>query len=117
MFLTYFLPIGSMTFTYARVGVELWGSQSIGECTQRQLDNIKSKRRVSTYIMYTNKQTNPSHFNIYLCQNMNSPSYTNTYIFLYTNILCSSYVRKKGKKMKMCLKEYYLELDFIFIYT
>lgn len=46
MFLTYFLPIGSMTFTYARVGLELWGSQSIGECTQRQLDNIKSKRKV-----------------------------------------------------------------------
>lgn len=46
--LTYFLPIGSMTFTYARVGLELWGSQSIGECTQRQLDNVKSKRRVSS---------------------------------------------------------------------
>lgn len=36
-----------MSYTYARVGCELWGSQSIGECTQRQLDNIKSKRRVS----------------------------------------------------------------------
>ncbi|XP_068631120.1 tachykinin-like peptides receptor 99D [Battus philenor] len=46
MVLTYFLPIISMTYTYARVGVELWGSQSIGECTQRQLDNVKSKRRV-----------------------------------------------------------------------
>ncbi|XP_069700376.1 tachykinin-like peptides receptor 99D isoform X2 [Periplaneta americana] len=46
MILTYFLPISSMTFTYARVGRELWGSQSIGECTQRQLDNIRSKRRV-----------------------------------------------------------------------
>ncbi|XP_012283345.1 tachykinin-like peptides receptor 99D [Orussus abietinus] len=46
MILTYFLPIGSMTFTYARVGLELWGSQSIGEATQRQLDNIRSKRRV-----------------------------------------------------------------------
>ncbi|XP_055643026.1 tachykinin-like peptides receptor 99D isoform X2 [Toxorhynchites rutilus septentrionalis] len=46
MFLTYFLPIGSMSFTYARVGVELWGSKSIGECTQRQLENIKSKRRI-----------------------------------------------------------------------
>lgn len=46
MLLTYFLPIGSMTYTYARVGLELWGSKSIGECTQRQLDNIKSKRRV-----------------------------------------------------------------------
>ncbi|KAJ6637260.1 Tachykinin-like peptides receptor 99D [Pseudolycoriella hygida] len=49
--LTYFLPIGSMTFTYARVGLELWGSQSIGECTQRQLDNIKSKRRVVKMMM------------------------------------------------------------------
>ncbi|XP_071443044.1 tachykinin-like peptides receptor 99D [Hetaerina americana] len=46
MLLTYFLPIGSMSYTYIRVGVELWGSQSIGECTQRQLENIKSKRRV-----------------------------------------------------------------------
>ncbi|XP_012231185.2 tachykinin-like peptides receptor 99D isoform X2 [Linepithema humile] len=44
--LTYFLPIGSMTFTYARVGLELWGSQSIGEATARQLENIRSKRRV-----------------------------------------------------------------------
>ncbi|XP_066996206.2 tachykinin-like peptides receptor 99D [Anabrus simplex] len=46
MVVTYFLPIGSMTFTYLRVGVELWGSQSIGECTQRQMENIRSKRRV-----------------------------------------------------------------------
>ncbi|KAI5646541.1 7 transmembrane receptor (rhodopsin family) domain-containing protein [Phthorimaea operculella] len=46
MALTYFLPIASMTYTYTKVGRELWGSQSIGECTQRQLDNVKSKRRV-----------------------------------------------------------------------
>uniref|UniRef100_A0A1B6D2R7 G-protein coupled receptors family 1 profile domain-containing protein n=1 Tax=Clastoptera arizonana TaxID=38151 RepID=A0A1B6D2R7_9HEMI len=46
MVLTYFLPLCSMSFTYALVGLELWGSQSIGECTQRQLENIKSKRRV-----------------------------------------------------------------------
>ncbi|CAG9136568.1 unnamed protein product [Plutella xylostella] len=51
MVLTYFLPIISMTYTYARVGVELWGSQSIGECTQRQLDNVKSKRRVVKMMM------------------------------------------------------------------
>ncbi|CAO1423084.1 unnamed protein product [Diamesa tonsa] len=51
MFLTYFLPIGSMSYTYARVGLELWGSQSIGECTQRQLDNIKSKRKVVLMMM------------------------------------------------------------------
>lgn len=47
LFVTYVVPIVSMTFTYARIGIELWGSQSIGECTQRQMDNIKSKRRVS----------------------------------------------------------------------
>ncbi|XP_023934667.1 tachykinin-like peptides receptor 99D isoform X2 [Bicyclus anynana] len=46
MVLTYFLPIISMTYTYAKVGVKLWGSKAIGECTQRQLDNVKSKRRV-----------------------------------------------------------------------
>ncbi|XP_050685417.1 tachykinin-like peptides receptor 99D [Leptidea sinapis] len=46
MLLTYFLPIMSMTYTYAKVGRELWGSKSIGECTQRQLENVKSKRRV-----------------------------------------------------------------------
>ncbi|XP_037296583.1 tachykinin-like peptides receptor 99D isoform X1 [Manduca sexta] len=46
MVLTYFMPIMAMTYAYSRVGVELWGSQSIGECTQRQLDNVKSKRRV-----------------------------------------------------------------------
>lgn len=44
---TYVVPIASMSYTYARIGIELWGSQSIGECTQRQMENIKSKRRVS----------------------------------------------------------------------
>lgn len=47
MIITYFMPIGLMSFTYAMIGHELWGSQSIGECTQRQLEHIKSKRRVS----------------------------------------------------------------------
>ncbi|XP_044585486.1 tachykinin-like peptides receptor 99D isoform X1 [Cotesia glomerata] len=46
MVLTYFLPIGSMTYTYARIGLELWGSQSIGEITHNQLESIKGKRRV-----------------------------------------------------------------------
>ncbi|XP_055848490.1 tachykinin-like peptides receptor 99D [Episyrphus balteatus] len=44
--LTYFLPIISMTVTYARVGIELWGSKAIGEYTPRQVENVKSKRRV-----------------------------------------------------------------------
>ncbi|GLV41044.1 Tachykinin-like receptor at 99D [Carabus blaptoides fortunei] len=46
LIITYLLPIISMTYAYARIGLELWGSQSIGECTQRQMENIKSKRRV-----------------------------------------------------------------------
>lgn len=37
-----------MTFTYFRIGRELWGSQSIGECTQKQIESVKSKRKVST---------------------------------------------------------------------
>ncbi|KAL3278805.1 hypothetical protein HHI36_016328 [Cryptolaemus montrouzieri] len=51
LFITYVVPIGSMTYTYARIGKELWGSQSIGECTQRQMENIKSKRRVVKMMM------------------------------------------------------------------
>ncbi|XP_015910851.1 tachykinin-like peptides receptor 99D [Parasteatoda tepidariorum] len=43
---TYVLPITSMTFTYFRVGRELWGSQSIGECTQKQVESINSKRKI-----------------------------------------------------------------------
>ncbi|CAB3375735.1 Hypothetical predicted protein [Cloeon dipterum] len=51
MFVTYVVPIVVMSITYARVGIELWGSQSIGECTQRQMENIKSKRRVVKMMM------------------------------------------------------------------
>jgi tachykinin-like receptor len=40
------LPIFSMMYTYYRVGRELWGSQSIGECTAKQMESIKSKRKV-----------------------------------------------------------------------
>ncbi|XP_013138830.1 PREDICTED: neuromedin-K receptor-like [Papilio polytes] len=46
MMVTYFIPIIAMTYTYARIGRELWGSKSIGESSQRQADNVKSKRRV-----------------------------------------------------------------------
>ncbi|KAJ8681813.1 hypothetical protein QAD02_017605, partial [Eretmocerus hayati] len=45
MVFTYFMPIIAMGFTYCRIGFELWGSQSIGEATARQLENIKNKRR------------------------------------------------------------------------
>ena len=33
-----------------RVGVELWGSKSIGEATEAQTESIKSKRKVGEYI-------------------------------------------------------------------
>ncbi|XP_030558758.1 tachykinin-like peptides receptor 99D [Drosophila novamexicana] len=46
LILTYFLPIISMTVTYSRVGIELWGSKTIGEYTPRQTENVRSKRRV-----------------------------------------------------------------------
>ncbi|TDG49789.1 hypothetical protein AWZ03_003777 [Drosophila navojoa] len=46
LILTYFLPIISMTVTYSRVGIELWGSKTIGEYTPRQVENVRSKRRV-----------------------------------------------------------------------
>ena len=52
LLVTYMLPIVSMMYTYARVGIELWGSQSIGECTTKQMDSIKSKRKVSIDQMY-----------------------------------------------------------------
>ncbi|XP_036323655.1 tachykinin-like peptides receptor 99D [Rhagoletis pomonella] len=51
MILTYVLPIISMTFTYSRVGFELWGSKAIGEHTPRQVENVKSKRRVVKMMM------------------------------------------------------------------
>ncbi|XP_023036096.1 tachykinin-like peptides receptor 99D isoform X1 [Drosophila willistoni] len=46
MILTYILPIVSMTVTYSRVGFELWGSKTIGEYMPRQVENVRSKRRV-----------------------------------------------------------------------
>lgn len=50
--MTYFLPISAMGFTYTRIGCELWGSQGIGECTEHQMDNIRSKRRVSAFFCF-----------------------------------------------------------------
>ncbi|XP_066981472.1 tachykinin-like peptides receptor 99D isoform X1 [Macrobrachium rosenbergii] len=46
MVLTYILPLLSMGFTYARIGWTLWGSRSIGEQTPRQVESIRSKRKV-----------------------------------------------------------------------
>lgn len=44
--MTYLGPVVAMAICYTLMGRELWGSKSIGEQTQRQLDNIKSKRKV-----------------------------------------------------------------------
>ncbi|XP_057663981.1 tachykinin-like peptides receptor 86C isoform X2 [Diorhabda carinulata] len=43
---TYVVPMVLMSISYTMIGTVLWGSGSIGEKTQRQMDAIKSKRRV-----------------------------------------------------------------------
>ncbi|GBP17386.1 Tachykinin-like peptides receptor 86C [Eumeta japonica] len=43
---TYAVPMLGMTFFYSAMGRVLWGSRSIGELTQRQIDSIRSKRKV-----------------------------------------------------------------------
>ncbi|XP_052755906.1 tachykinin-like peptides receptor 86C [Galleria mellonella] len=43
---TYAVPMMGMTFFYSAMGRVLWGSRSIGELTQRQVDSIRSKRKV-----------------------------------------------------------------------
>ncbi|CAG0879123.1 unnamed protein product, partial [Darwinula stevensoni] len=45
--MTYAIPMIVMTFAYTLIARKLWGSTSIGECTQRQLDSISSKRKVN----------------------------------------------------------------------
>ena len=52
MIVTYFLPIIAMGFAYTTVGLELWFSRGIGEYTDHQMDNIRSKRRVSFHDIY-----------------------------------------------------------------
>ncbi|KAI4457526.1 g-protein coupled receptor [Holotrichia oblita] len=78
---TYIVPIGSMTYTYVRIGIELWGSQSIGECTQRQMENIKNKRRVSQpdpYLICHSTQ---------LCRSLLSPGGRDFTFFFYNPFL------------------------------
>lgn len=44
---TYLLPMVVMAICYTLMGKELWGSRSIGELTQRQIDSMNSKKKVS----------------------------------------------------------------------
>ncbi|KAG5862781.1 hypothetical protein JTB14_028900, partial [Gonioctena quinquepunctata] len=46
LFTTYIVPIFLMSLSYTVMGTVLWGSRSIGEKTQRQIDSIRSKRKV-----------------------------------------------------------------------
>ena len=43
---TYVVPLAVVAVTYTRVGVELWGSKTIGERTKGQDETLKSKRKV-----------------------------------------------------------------------
>lgn len=45
--LTYGIPILIMIYVYTAMGKELWGSRSIGEHTERQLESMKSKKKVN----------------------------------------------------------------------
>ncbi|CAO1429904.1 unnamed protein product [Diamesa hyperborea] len=46
LILTYGIPIMIMVICYTLMGRELWGSRSIGEHTERQLESMKSKKKV-----------------------------------------------------------------------
>lgn len=48
---TYLMPMTVMAVCYTLMGIELWGSRSIGEFTQRQMDSIKSKRKVCVSLL------------------------------------------------------------------
>ncbi|KYB25112.1 Tachykinin-like peptides receptor 99D [Tribolium castaneum] len=50
-FLAYVVPVGSMTYTYGKIGIKLWGSQTIGECTERQMQIIRSKKQAVKMMM------------------------------------------------------------------
>ncbi|CAG0914739.1 unnamed protein product [Notodromas monacha] len=47
----YFVPVFIMGYTYVKISIELWGSQHIGEWTQRQVDLIRSKRKIVKMLM------------------------------------------------------------------
>ncbi|XP_074593620.1 tachykinin-like peptides receptor 86C [Brevipalpus obovatus] len=44
--LTYFVPMAIMLYAYSRMSFVLWGSRTIGEATDHQLEAVKSKQKV-----------------------------------------------------------------------
>lgn len=55
-----------MTVTYSRVGIELWGSKTIGEYTPRQVENVRSKRRVSEWQLCERTKIKHSSYVVYI---------------------------------------------------
>jgi len=47
---TYAIPLAVLAVTYTTVGLELWGSKTIGERTAGQDETLKSKRKVPKLI-------------------------------------------------------------------
>jgi len=47
---TYVVPLTVLAVTYTCVGLELWGSKTIGERTAGQDETLKSKRKVPKLI-------------------------------------------------------------------
>jgi len=52
---TWIVPLAVVAVTYTRVGVELWGSKTIGERTKGQDETLKSKRKVLTLTRWTKR--------------------------------------------------------------
>ena len=49
MFFNYFIPFVVLCFSYIRVSWVLWSSEQVGEATPQQEENIKAKKKVSSY--------------------------------------------------------------------
>lgn len=52
---TYVIPMLVMVVCYTLMGRELWGSQSIGEHTERQRESVKAKKKVNYLNFLFNK--------------------------------------------------------------
>ena len=54
LIMNYVFPLVTLSVTYTRVGIELWGSRAIGEDISMQHDRVKSKRKVGNRRKYGN---------------------------------------------------------------